>query len=52
MKLYQILLLSIIAASIVPFAAIFALNTLFSMTIAYSLKTWLAALILVSIVGR
>ena len=35
----------------VPLAGIWALNTLFGMTIAYTLKTWLAALLLSGIVG-
>lgn len=34
-----------------PFAFIWALNTLFGFTIAYSFKTWLAALIIGIIVG-
>jgi hypothetical protein len=35
-----------------PFATIWALNTLFSLSIAYTFKTWLAALVLGSIVSR
>ena len=33
-----------------PFLAIWSMNTLFGLGIAYTLKTWLAALILVGIV--
>jgi hypothetical protein len=35
-----------------PFATIWALNTLFSLSIDYTIKTWLAALVLGSIVSR
>jgi len=34
-----------------PFAFIWALNTLFGLTIAYSFKTWLAALIIGTIIS-
>jgi len=34
-----------------PLAVIWALNTLFGLTIAYTFKTWLAALMLAGIVG-
>mgnify|MGYP001020483051 CR=1 FL=1 len=34
-----------------PLAGIWALNTLFGLTIAYTFKTWLAALVLAGIVG-
>ena len=35
-----------------PLLGIWALNTLFGLTIAYTFKTWLAALVLTGIVGR
>jgi len=34
-----------------PLAGIWALNTLFGLTIAYTFKTWMAALLLAGIVG-
>ena len=36
---------------VVPLLAIWSLNVLFGLGIAYSLKTWFAALVLTSIVG-
>lgn len=36
----------IIVALLVPFAGIWALNTLFGLGILYTFKTWLAALVL------
>ena len=35
-----------------PLLAIWSLNVLFGLGIAYSLKTWFAALVLMGIVGR
>ena len=47
------LLILLIVALVVcgPLLTIWALNTLFGFTIAYTLKTWFAALILGGIVG-
>lgn len=43
---FFILLLLVFVFLLAPFGTIFMLNTLFSLGLAYTLKTWLAALIL------
>lgn len=45
-------LLVVAAIIIIPFAGIWALNTLFALAIAYTWKTWLAALILILIISQ
>lgn len=47
-----LILLAIVLLVIMPWAAIWALNTLFGLAIAYTFKTWLAALILMGCVGQ
>jgi len=46
-----IVVLIILLVIFMPVLAIWSLNTLFGLGIAYTFKTWLAALILSSIVG-
>lgn len=49
-----IMMLLILLAFVIvfgPLAGIWAINTLFGLTIAYTFKTWLAALILGGVVG-
>ena len=48
-----VILAGIVVAFIifVPLAAIWALNTLFALAIAYTFKTWFAALVLAGLVG-
>ena len=48
-----VILIGIVVLCIVfvPLAGIWALNTLFGLAIAYTFKTWLAALVLAGIVG-
>ena len=48
-----VILIGIVVLYIVflPLAGIWALNTLFGLTIAYTFKTWMAALLLAGIVG-
>jgi hypothetical protein len=41
-----VVLLIVLAVVFVPLALIWALNTLFGLAIAFTLKTWLAALLL------
>lgn len=43
---FFILLLLVFVVLFAPFGTIFMLNTLFSLGLAYTFKTWLAALIL------
>jgi hypothetical protein len=50
-KLIIIMLVAIVIF-FAPLISIWALNTLFSLGIAYTFKTWLAALVLGSIVSR
>lgn len=42
----------ILAVIFMPFLAIWSLNTLFGFSIAYTLKTWFAALVISGIVGQ
>jgi hypothetical protein len=46
-----IAVVAILVAILVPFGAIWALNTLFGVGIAYTFNTWLAALILGAVVS-
>ena len=48
-----ILIIVVLVVLIVgPLLAIWSLNTLFGLGIAYSIKTWFAALVLAGIVGK
>jgi hypothetical protein len=51
MDVFIIAIIVIIMAALVPFGGIWALNTLFGLGIAYTFKTWLAALILGAILN-
>lgn len=46
-----LLLLILLATALAPLAVIWALNTLFGLAIAFTLKTWAAALVLIACVG-
>lgn len=46
-----IICLIIMALICIPIAAIWSLNTLFGLGIAYTLKTWAAALVICGIIG-
>jgi hypothetical protein len=48
--IYIVLLLAVLVA-VGPLAAIWSLNTLFGLSIAYTLKTWAAALVLAWVIG-
>jgi uncharacterized membrane protein YphA (DoxX/SURF4 family) len=51
MDTFLIAAIVIVAALVTPLAAIWALNTLFGLAIAYTFKTWLAALVLGAILN-
>jgi hypothetical protein len=51
MDTFLIAAIVIVAALVTPLAAIWALNTLFGLGIAYTFKTWLAALVLGAILN-
>jgi hypothetical protein len=51
MDTFLIAAIVIVAALVTPLAAIWALNTLFVLAIAYTFKTWLAALVLGAIIN-
>jgi hypothetical protein len=44
-------LIVVLIVGLAPLALIWALNTLFALTIAFTFKTWLAALIVGGVVG-
>lgn len=46
-----LIVLGLLIIALAPLAAIWSVNTLFGLGIAYSVKTWFAALILSSILG-
>lgn len=48
-KLAVMFIGAMVLFTIAPFALIWAVNTLFSLSIAYTLLNWLAALILLSV---
>jgi hypothetical protein len=48
MKIFIIALLIVALIILVPFAVIWALNTLFALSIAYTFWTWLSVIILTS----
>lgn len=50
---YTILVLLIIAlVIIIPFGFIWSINTIFNLSLAYTLKTWLASIILLAFFGN
>jgi hypothetical protein len=50
---YIILGLLIIALMIlIPFGFIWSINTLFSLSVAYTIKTWLASLLILILIGN
>ncbi len=50
---YTILGLLIIALMIlIPFGFIWSINTLFSLSVAYTIKTWLASLLILILIGN
>lgn len=51
MKIIALIIIVILIVWLLPLATIWALNTLFSLSIAYTLKTWAAALLLSAAVG-
>jgi len=51
-KLILLIAIAVLALVFGPIAGIWALNTLFGLAIAYTFKTWCAALVLAGIVGR
>jgi hypothetical protein len=51
MDTFLIAIVVILTAALVPFGGIWALNTLFGLGIAYTFKTWLAALVLGAIIN-
>jgi hypothetical protein len=48
---FFIMICMVLFVLVLPFAPIWALNTLFGLTIAYTFKTWMAMTILVSILN-
>jgi hypothetical protein len=52
MKIFLCVLLFLILCWLVPLLLILCINTLFSLSIAYTLVNWAAALFLILIIGR
>lgn len=52
MKALVLILLAIIVFVFIPLLLIWAVNTLFSLAIAYTFINWLASLVIVLIIGR
>jgi hypothetical protein len=49
---YAVLILLVLAILVLlPFGLIWSINTLFSLSIAYTIKNWLAAILLIIIMG-
>jgi len=51
MTLVILIVFAVLGVAFGPLAGIWALNTLFGLTIAYTFKTWLAAIVLAVIIG-